>query len=330
MRSPFVRLLSIFALVASCASSAARSRRSGDLLRDASFARSEEILSGFDDFDSSAPWRVGDKVLFGLRLETGGEPRDLLILVEAESGAVPPHTLVPVTSVSGDSSLRADLWSPDWSKVLVIAPPSGARVDASSDSDSVLVLVRVFDGDGKTTDSRVFAPASYLHRGLFAACEGIFPHRDELVPNEDGSLIDVESSRPHLASVIQIARAMFGFYSLVQNTPNLAPLLEQVIAKPSILSVVFHRGIKLSIEPQFHELDADEREFPGLPRVAAFRIPLHLQVNGSVAVRCNWIVVPPDPPLRLCAGVIGVEGEHPEDPSHRFALRVLAARRGAK
>jgi hypothetical protein len=52
-----------------------------------------------------------------------------------------------------------------------------------------------------------------------------------------------------------------------------------------------------------------------------------LRLNQHPALNLTLVVTPPHPPLRTCAGVVGLLAEKPDDKDTYLTLRIISARR---
>jgi hypothetical protein len=62
----------------------------------------------------------------------------------------------------------------------------------------------------------------------------------------------------------------------------------------------------------------------------AYLLPLIIDIKGEPAIQGLLSVTNPAPPYHLCAGVVGADGVQVRNPSRKFAMRLLAARRAAR
>jgi hypothetical protein len=110
------------------------------------------------------------------------------------------------------------------------------------------------------------------------------------------------------------------------EVPACRDVLEQVIQKPSIWSVLGRFGVRSGFEYGWQEV----RVASGV-KVAAeqplYLLPLRVWLNDILAVRATLAVTAPRPPLQAAAGIFALCAEHPTDTDHRLFIRMLSARR---
>jgi len=99
--------------------------------------------------------------------------------------------------------------------------------------------------------------------------------------------------------------------------------------RPTVLSFLLNAGVRISVRGDLNSLAVEDRPLPGLGGGrTAYRFPIDLEMNKEAVMRCVMIVSAPQSPYTLCGGVVGLEGAQIQNPSKRFVMRLLAARRG--
>ena len=101
----------------------------------------------------------------------------------------------------------------------------------------------------------------------------------------------------------------------------------EVIDKPSVLSVIVHLGVRVSVRHRFDKAQPLAPVAVGGRQVAVYELPVELQLNGVPALRSKVLVTEPRSPLNLSAGILGMDAFQPRDPTARVSSRVRAARR---
>jgi hypothetical protein len=309
------------------------------------FAPASQILSGFDDPETGTDWRIGDQILFGLAIDRGGQRTVRFILVELKSGLLPPdadvviirpdaqppaddpsHKTVVVRLADGDSDeLIGRLPARRWSmKMTFTDEKTGTQQHVTRNAEPVLVAVHVYDDAGrKLRSAGTLAPEAYLRSGFYAACAAA-----EQLSSRDAF--------DRAAAVDAFADFMPSLYALGQSigeTPNLKHIIETVVPRPSLWSLLVHRGIHASVDfpPKLGRFDVATEDRPLVALrdgLHAYRFPFDIEINGEPGIRCILSVVDPRPPFHLCAGVVGLNGTQVKDPTRRITMRLLAARRG--
>lgn len=259
---------------------------------------------GFDLADASAPWREGDELLIGLRLRRGDERRHWLLQLR----------LTEPIALDGDGDALEPL---DWELNINGEPQQfGSR--------RCRVDVKVMDGEGNELGrSQPLLPRDFLDRGIAGACRQVHRQLARWSPRGREHVYSGLDVRP-LAEATVCAVALL---QVVEEDSVLAPILWQVIEKPSIWSVVTNLGARVVLRPRFH---AVTEAFSPVPAVDAetFRMPLSLFVNDDAALHVDLFVADSSVPFALCGGVLGATARHPKDPDVEFSLLLLSARRG--
>lgn len=263
---------------------------------DGAFPGAAAVLSGFDAPEPESPWRVGDQALFGLRLLTSGQEQDWLLHLRL---AAP---------IGAERSIRWPLRVNGQERVYNSRPAP--------------VELGVYDGAGRLLgSSSVLAPADFLATGFAAACD-LVRVRQQAMPDAVHGIafyegLDVEPLARATVSAMALLR-------VVEDDPVLAPLLWQVLERPSLWSVLGSFGAHLVVRPRFHAAV----ELPATSFGRPWRVPLQLLVNDAPALLVDATVGPTSPPFGLVGGIVAAVARHPRDPGRTLMLRLLAARRG--
>lgn len=304
------------------------------VLNDRAFGAHRRILSGFAAESRTVGLLRGDQALYGILVEKQGVEQVWFVRVEVIATDVSPGTRVrlPPSELRAESvgepadgdPAESDSWSrpaPDWSRLAAAAERRrGVRIEPTS----LLVRMHVFDRQARLLAStHEFVPQSVLRSGFCRICE---LHRSR---NEAGgqprALTAAETQE-----VYEGAFALFLIGKLLWRAPVVGKIFDEVVPRPSILSIVLNLGFRVNFSPKFDQVVREERRLPPLSDAerAAVRVPIEIGVNNETLMRFELIAAPPVPPLRLCTGILGAEGANVRDPDHRFVLRLLAARQG--
>jgi hypothetical protein len=236
-------------------------------------------------------WRTGDALRYGLRLERGSEVRQWtveLTLLDGPDRRQAPGVLT--TNVNG----------------------TPVRIE----SRPVRITVEVFDSAGKSLQRTESSLGDrILATGPAALC------RLAVEPGGGPDRSGVPGGRE------EFARSVFGIVSLfeaLQQCDALAPVLWEVVDRPSLLSVLFHGGVSLTLRADL------ERIVPATAGICGsgpgWELPIAIHANGSPALAAKLVCVEPRRPLQLAAGILAVEAVCPSDASRRFSLRLLGLR----
>ena len=120
--------------------------------------------------------------------------------------------------------------------------------------------------------------------------------------------------------------ALNGFLHLAAKTPGSEDIMLQILKVPSLWSIV-RQGLDFRIKLQSGSLSLIEAKRWNLP-TPVYRMPLTLRINGEDALDCTLAVTEPRPPLRTCAGILGISASSPQKIGTSVAVRVVATRRG--
>ena len=209
---------------------------------------------------------------------------------------------------TGDRVLYlARLIGPEVHEELWVAITTLERAD---DERRVPLRFEVFESDGQLVGSAEHTiHGMHLTSGLHPAAQELARRARRLEPTELG---------PILAGLHSL-RAILG---LIEEDPNLSPLLWRVVRKPSLWSILTHLGVEPSIE-----LGAAEVAGLAPPAGAsvALRTPIRLDLNDRPALRCSVVSIAPRAPYTTSGGILSLAAERPDGPRLRFELHLVAA-----
>lgn len=121
--------------------------------------------------------------------------------------------------------------------------------------------------------------------------------------------------------------ALFSYAEVVQHIEVLEDIMEKVIQKPSLWSVLGHLGVTVNLKTDSKHIRAANLHSLGWALdTPAYYFPMLLDLNQQLALRATFVVTSPRPPLLSCGGIIGLLAEHPADPETYLTLRVISAR----
>ena len=268
----------------------------------------ERMRLGFDP-RASGEWRVGDEVLFGLRLRKAGGERNWLLKLRV----LDPE----VEAAAATGPARVD-WRLRINGVQEAFASRLCRVEAI-----------VMDRDGVVLGrSEPRLPRDFLASGVAAACALVARRAPERVraagarPQPQALALPVRNRELARATVCAVS-----LLQVVQDDAVLAPLLWEVVEKPSLWSVVTNLGAAVVLRPRFHHTASVRSPIPG-NYDPTWTLPLGLEVNGAPALELELFVAEPEPPYALCGGLFGATARHPRRADLEFSLLLLSARRG--
>lgn len=173
--------------------------------------------------------------------------------------------------------------------------------------------------------------AASTHRIIQHHLHGSFAFRDR--PFTESEIAEAKVTMANLHVTMSEERAIAGstlalqsYTALVQETPGLDNLFFKVVKPPSIWSLVWHAGVKVSLELQAKDVAPTSTAIWHLgPDTPCYIYPLALRVNNKPALMTTLIVAPPRPPLLGCAGIVGLLAENPVDQETYLLLRIISA-----
>jgi hypothetical protein len=278
----------------------------------------------------------GDQAVVLLALEKGGTMEQWLVRVEADDLTKKEQTMKP--------------WPDD-----VIHTTTGLHLHYPNTPAALLVELTGPFGAGSTQQPGVPAQArslvsrEYLDLGIAPFCRSAL----EIVPRLKAATITdfVYSGSTSMPSAETVARgkkaagafgltaeeerlffsvyfALQTFFSAAMAIPGNQHVLEEVIQKPSVWSVVRHFGVRTALSFNWQDVQVAPEEKAAV-RQPVYLLPVRLSLNSVLAVKANLAVSEPRPPLQTSAGILAICAEHPTAADRRLFIRVLSARRAA-
>lgn len=255
------------------------------------FPAARTLLAGYVDGSAEGTWRVGDTLLYGLRLQRGGEEQRWILSLAVED-------LVP--------EVAPRVWTFDVD-----------GKDERFESSLCRVAAVVYDANGQElARSQPLVPQQFLASGFAAVSAATWAARRN-------------GGRPPLAR--DVAAGVVSAVALletVRQDPALAPVLWAVVDKPSLWSVLGHFGATVLVRPHLDRIVPCATPSPAMPFGGAWRVPMSLFVNDQPALATELVVAEPAPPFAVGAGVLAAVARHPTRPDVRCEMLLLAAGRG--
>jgi hypothetical protein len=122
--------------------------------------------------------------------------------------------------------------------------------------------------------------------------------------------------------------ALRAFFGAASEIPGNQHVLEQVIQKPSVWSVIRHFGVAIGLQWDDESVQVAPEGNVAVQQ-PVYLLPVRLSLNNVLAVKANLAVCEPRPPLQTSAGILAICAEHPTATDRRLFIRVLSARRAA-
>ncbi len=265
------------------------------------------ILSGYDDLGRGGTPRSGDRILLGIMVQRGEARyvRFLDVLMLSPSDGTPT-------------------WHTTW------RDPESGRSERIESPFLPTVMTLRDERARELTMTFGYVPEVVMQHGLYESAEAML---DATPPAAQEPQAATAAPPPDPKAQ---RRASLGWMSLFCIAQSLArnELLEEMlwktVEKPSLLSMLFGG---LSMEISIRTDAAITRRTAVLePDLTspALSIPLRLSQGGRPLLDFDALVIPLEPPLGLCGGVVAIDARNPNRPDVNVHVRLLAARRGER
>jgi hypothetical protein len=282
-------------------------------LDSSDFPAPEKLLRGFDEREPNGHWLIGDEVLFGLNLRKGETSQNWLLKITVSE--------LPAVSDRGEP-VEQLIWKVRVNSQLMEFSSSAIRAD--------VVIMDEFGNE--LGHSRPILPGDFLRCGVAHACELVLPRPSQ---HAESSATRKSAHSGKVGNFIELPRrvlaeatvCVLSLLQVVREDSVLAPILWEVIERPSIWSVIANAGVSVAVFPRF--LNVTTVDAPIAAEISqAWRLPLELEVNDQPALNFSVYVADATPPFSLAGGVLGATARHPLKPELAFSLLLLSARRG--
>jgi hypothetical protein len=187
------------------------------------------------------------------------------------------------------------------------------------DSPMLRTRVRLIEqGSSKVRSSTSLLPERFLAQGLHEVCREN-QGRSGVTSTAEQTL---EQQRRQIGGWL----SLIAFLQVVMENKDLRGVLWTVIEKPSLLGMLFGKT-SITLSPGFDEARLEPAGLaPPLDSLAAYRLPVHFDINSTRALEATLLVCPPDPPLHTSAGLIRLEGVHPRHADRRVWIELIGSR----
>jgi hypothetical protein len=299
------------------------------------FAGGAKILRGRADLDPTGSLRVGDEALYGVCLDVGGSRRIWYLHLRVLEVKV-RRWMLSRRTLPYESRLRA---VPAVSRARLPKTPEKfvSLDDLLSDMRVAHIRAEVFDAEGRSHGAAAsYIAAERLMNGLRPAARAGFAQQDlmrgRVALGRDAEIIRLGDltgeARRDLRTVTDGQAAIAGFFRVLKSNPATRDLLFQVVALPSLWSMITTLRIRASMSVDFF----DSRPVADARFAAAggglWSFPLTLQLNQQPALIARVVVGQNGAPNGIAGGVYAVVGQHPRDSNRRIHLELIATRRG--
>ncbi|MCA8949029.1 MAG: hypothetical protein KDE27_05970, partial [Planctomycetes bacterium] len=195
------------------------------------------------------------------------------------------------------------------------------------------LCVTAFDAAGAevgTGESTAFV--ARLREGLLPACRAGHRQRATMRGRVDAGLdapmltVDDES----LADIETVANGVESctdFFQILRGNPVTRDILMQVLAPPSLWSVVTNWGVRVTFSVDFFAAEPIAAgRFAGA-QGELWSLPMMLRLNDQPALLARVVVGPAGSPYGAAAGIYGIVARHPTDAGRRVFVRLRSSRR---
>ena len=301
------------------------------------FASSQGIpLEGIAVAVEGAVPQKGDQVVVLLALEKGGTIEQWLVRVETDDLTKKEQTMKPWPDDVVHTSTGLHLHYPN--------SPTALRVELTGPFSAGTTRQT-----GAPAQARSLVSREYLDLGIAQFCRSAL----QIVPRLNAATItdfhySGSTSVPSAETVARgkkaadaigltaeeerlffsVSFALQTFFSAAMAIPGNQHVLEQVIQKPSVWSVVRHFGVRTNLSFNWQDVQVAP-EGKAAVQQPVYLLPVRLSLNNVLAVNANLAVSEPRPPLQASAGIVAICAEHPTAPDRRLFIRLLSARRTA-
>ncbi len=260
------------------------------------FPAGATILEGFEIDPEPGPWRLGDRVLLGIRVTQAGRDSTLYLLTELVG---PPNSSRVFTVTTRTDNGPVTLQSPTCRTRMHLYDEQGRLLQVSSGT----------------------VPTMILNCGPYEAAA------EELRIQEALRRGERREDQPYDERAMRGYIAFIAFGQSSGRNRLLAGMVRRVVRRPPLLGLLLDRGLYLGWDENGPTRMPDFTAGPAL-RLPTSRLPLYARAGGRDAARAVLLAAPSSPPIGLCGGLIEATIQHPTQPGTRAYVRLLAAQRG--
>ncbi|MFO1077350.1 MAG: hypothetical protein U1E73_06440 [Planctomycetota bacterium] len=303
------------------------------------FAAGKHILAGIAPPVPDGELAAGDEVLFGICLDVGA--RRTIWYLDVQVVAITNQRWLDLRSVPDfEDRVHAD---PERQRELDAAQARfrqtlGQRdlMDLAREEPVARIRVEAFDADGRSLDvGESEAIAWRLQRGLLPACTAGYRLRDVMRGRValGRAAAPIELAGADYDAIKVVANGVAScelFFQILKQNPVTRRILYQVIALPTLWSMIRRLGVRATMDVDFFAACGVEGgRYPGTTR-GLWSVPVAIRLNDQPAMLACLIAGPAGSPDGAVAGIFGIVGQHPGDPERRIAVQLLASRNGTR
>ncbi len=226
-------------------------------------------------------------------------------------------------SIRDPGQSQYDLKTRSWSLELsgLAKREDGTVADYEFTSGPALAWVALYDSAGELRQARyLLLPEKPLRTGFYNPV--LFDLAAQLKNGLSGEL----EARVYPAFVENIA-ALQTLTAIVLSTPLLRPIVDHFVPFVVKLSAIFS-GMRLGLAIQ--DVQPNKSAIEGVPPAyleSSARISFEVRAGETPVVAAELVAAKAGSPLSACGGVLALSGRSVTDPSRRFDIRLVAARR---
>jgi len=306
--------------------------------RTADFAHAPQILRDRDAVAPGADLIAGDEVLYGVCLDVHERRqiwylRVVVLEVETKPWLYMREAQDFEARVHPDLARQRELREAAFEAEREMGRPRQLS-DFARDLAIARIRVEAFDAAGVRLGSADSEEAvQRLRNGLFAACvagharRGIMGGR--VAAGLDAPLLELDAAAyEDVQTVAEGVAACDGFFAILKTNPVTRKILFEVIALPTLWSMIKNFGVRPGFSIDFFAATPVEpRRFPAAGR-ELWSVPIVVQLNDQPALLARIIAGPSGSPDGAAAGVYGLVGQHPAERGRSVHIQLLGSRRG--
>jgi hypothetical protein len=194
------------------------------------------------------------------------------------------------------------------------------------------IRVTAIDANGKILSTAESEESStFLTNGLLPACKSGFAQRDvmrgRVALGRSAPILELD--RKAFADVQAAAcgvAACQSFFRTLRSNPATKDILYEVIALPSLWSVITNLGVNVSFEADFFAAERVRQGQLSNANRELWSVPCNLQLNGQPALLARIVAGPSGSPDAAAAGIFAIVGQHPSSPDRRLNVQLLGSR----
>lgn len=255
------------------------------------------ILAGFDVAAQRDDWRIGDRVLLGIRSIKPDATITRYLLIELGDQ-------LTTGKVNFDSKGRERpfRFSSEVAKTnLTVFDDTGRKIDSANGRFAINLLgFGPFDAVNHALDQP--EPRSFRDLG--------------------NNLNDADFER-----TMRGWFTLFAFSGSMNKRGVFSSMMRDVVARPSLLRMILKPRAEMTFgDDRWSVRGADWTTNTG--KLSTITIPLQLRIADKPALQGEMLAVEPVAPLSLCGGLVRAHAVNPTDSRHRVDLWLIATARG--